>query len=172
MTTTDQPAGRDDQLVFRRPVETDHARIIRLVEHWWGDRRARPLAVRAWFRHFTGTSWVVEDATGRSLGFLIGYRSPDHPTRAVIQLVGVDPNHRRRGLGRALVERFVDDVRRVGVRTIEAVTAPDARAAIAFHRALGFQPDDGPGTMRLYGTPATPDLEGEGEDRVLLLRDL
>jgi ribosomal protein S18 acetylase RimI-like enzyme len=160
------------ELVFRRPVEADHDRIVRLVEHWWGERRVRPLATRAWFRHFTGTSWIAEDDSGRLLGFLIGYRSPDRGSHAVLQLIGVEPNHRRRGLGRELVGRFADDVRAAGVRTIEAVTPPDARRAIAFLRALGFRPDDGPGTMRLYGTPATPDLEGEGEDRVLLARDL
>jgi ribosomal protein S18 acetylase RimI-like enzyme len=132
----------------------------------------RPLASRSWFRHFTGTSWIAEDERGRPLGFLIGYASPDDASRAVIHLVGVDPNHRRRGLGRALVDRFTGDVRASGARTIEAATPPDARRAIAFHRALGFRPDDGPGTMRLYGTPATPDLEGEGEDRVLLIREL
>jgi hypothetical protein len=37
---------------------------------------------------------------------------------------------------------------------------------VAFHRALGFEIDAGPGTQRLYGTPAYPDDDGEGEDRV------
>jgi ribosomal protein S18 acetylase RimI-like enzyme len=167
------PGGPDpDELVFRRPVEGDHATVVAIVEHWWGEKRARALATRSWFRHFTGTSWVVEDTEGRLLGFLIGYRSPDDPARAVIHLIGVHPSHRRRGLGRALADRFLGDARAAGVRRVEAVTPPDRRAAIAFHRAMGFRPDDGPGTMRLYGTPATPDLEGEGEDRVLLVRDL
>jgi ribosomal protein S18 acetylase RimI-like enzyme len=160
------------EVIFRRPVEADHASVIRVIEHWFGERRARPLASLSWFRHFTGTSWIAESEGGRLLGFLIGYRSPDDVRRAVVHLVGVDPNHRRRGLGRDLVDRFVADVGATGVRTIEAVSPPDARGAIAFHRALGFRPDDGPGTMRLYGTPATPDLEGDGEDRVLLIREL
>ena len=160
----------DDALVFRRPVEADHRAVIAVIDHWWGDRRSRPLANRAWFRHFTGSSWIAEDGTGRLLGFLLGYRSPDDPTRAILHLVGVHPSHRGRGLGRALVDRFVADARSSGVRTLEATTPPDARRAIGFLRALGFQPDDGPGTMRLYGTPATPDQEGDGEDRALLTR--
>ena len=37
---------------------------------------------------------------------------------------------------------------------------------------MGFRPDDGPGTQRLYGTIAYPDYDGEGEDRVRFIRDL
>ena len=164
-------AGRGpmDELVFRRPVEADHATVIGVVDHWSGGRRARQLAARHWFRDFTGTSWVVETAEGRLLGILLGYRSPDAPARAVIQLLGVDPNHRRRGLARMLLERFRNDGLRSGVRRIEAVVPPDERAAIAFFRAQGFRPDDGPGTMRLYGTPAFPDLEGDGGDRAVIV---
>ena len=33
---------------------------------------------------------------------------------------------------------------------------------------MGFAPDDGPGTQRLYGTPAYPDYDADGEDRVRL----
>lgn len=169
---TDHDLRVADDLVFRRPIQADHAAIVALVDHWWGERRVRPLATRSWFRHFTGTSWIAEDMRGRIVGFLIGYRSPDDPARAVLHLIGVDPNHRRRGLAHALAGRFAADMRGAGASAIEAVTPPDARRALAFLRALGFRPDDGPGTMRLYGTPATPDLEGEGEDRVLLVWDL
>jgi hypothetical protein len=43
---------------------------------------------------------------------------------------------------------------------------------MAFLRATGFHEDSGSGTMRLYGTPAYPDYEGEGEDRSRWTRDL
>ncbi len=42
----------------------------------------------------------------------------------------------------------------------------------AFHRAMGFTPADGPGTMNLYGTPAYPDYDADGEDRVVFSRPL
>ena len=40
------------------------------------------------------------------------------------------------------------------------------------YKALGFSIDDGPGTQRLYGTPAYPNYDGWGEDRVVFTRDL
>ena len=36
--------------------------------------------------------------------------------------------------------------------------------------ALGFEPQAGPGSSRIYGLPAFADWDGAGEDRVLLVR--
>ena len=151
---------------FRRPIESDQPRIVGLVDDWFGGRRVRHLVVRSWFRHAGSTSWVAEDAAGLPVGFLIGYRSQDRPTEAVIHLVGVDPGHRRGGIGRALIGSFLADVARAGVM-VTALGWPDDPIAVAFFRALGFRADDGPGSRNLYGTPAFPDYDGDGEDRVV-----
>ena len=87
-------------------------------------------------------------------------------------MVGTDPNHRRKGLGRLLYQRFLDDVAGRGVRRVTAVTWPGDRASVSFHRALGFTPDTGPGTQNLYGTPAYPDYDADGDDRVVFSREL
>jgi hypothetical protein len=55
---------------------------------------------------------------------------------------------------------------------VSAITWPGNRVSVGFHRAMGFAPDDGPGTQRLYGTPAYPDYDGEGDDRVVFSRAL
>jgi ribosomal protein S18 acetylase RimI-like enzyme len=161
-----------DHVALRRPVEADHRRLVGQVNEWWGGRRLHPLFLRLWFQHFCGTSWIAEDGAGTILGFLVGFISPDHPERAHIHLVATNPNRRRRGLGRLLYERFLDDVAARGVRTVSAVTWPGNRVSVAFHRAMGFRIDDGPGTQRLYGTPAYADYEADGDDRVVFSRDL
>jgi GNAT superfamily N-acetyltransferase len=114
-------------LRFRRPAEADHARIVELVDEWWGGRRMRALLPRMWFRHFSGTSWIVEDDGGRLLGFLVGFISPDHPDTAYAHMIATNPNRRRRGIGRALYEQFFADgppalagSRRSPRRTIES----------------------------------------------------
>ena len=157
---------------LRRPVEADHRRLVGQLDDWWGGRRLHPLFLRMWFQHFTGTSWVAEDVEGTPIGFLVGFISPDHPDRAFIHLVATSPNHRHRGLGRTLYEQFFDDVTRRGVRRVDAVTWPGNRASVSFHQAMGFSLDDGPGTQRLYGTPAYPDYEADGDDRVVFSREL
>jgi len=156
-------------LVLRHPVEADQPRLVGHVDEWFGGRRVRHLLVRAWFRHVASTSWLAEDAAGQPIGFLIGYRSQDHPAEAVLHLVGVHPNHRRRGLGRALTGSFLAAAGEAGIETVTALAWPDEQVAIAFFRAIGFRSDDGPGTQNLYGTPAFPDYETDGEDRVVFV---
>jgi GNAT superfamily N-acetyltransferase len=155
---------------LRHPTEADQPRIVGLVDEWFGGQRVRHLVGRAWFRHFGSTSWVALDHAGHPIGFLIGYRSHDSPAEAVVHLVGVDPNHRRRGIGRALVDAFLAWDGTAAVDTVIAVAWPGEPPAIAFFRALGFRPDDGPGSQNLYGTTAYPDYDGAGEDRVVFVR--
>jgi GNAT superfamily N-acetyltransferase len=161
-----------DELRFRRPTEDDHATMVAQVDDWWGGRRVHDILPRLWFQHFTGTSWVVEDAAGRVIGFLVGFISPDRPVDAYIHMVGTSPNHRKGGLGRALYERFFEDARRHGAERVAAITWPGNRVSVGFHRAMGFVPADGPGTQNLYGTPAYPDYDAEGQDRVVFSREL
>lgn len=151
---------------MRRPTPTDHRAVVAIVDDWWGGRRVRDLLPRLWFDHFAGTSWIAEDGDGRLAGFLVGFVSPDQPTVGYVHMIATSPNVRGRGLGRNLYERFFADVAGRGVREVRAVTWPGNRTSVAFHRALGFEIDAGPGTQRLYGTPAYPDDDGEGEDRV------
>ena len=157
---------------FRRPVEADHRFLVMQVDEWWGGLKLHQLLPRLWLQHFTGTSWVAEDAKGAPVGFLVGFVSPDHPDQAYIHMVATSPNHRAAGLGRALYERFFADVRSRGVRRVTAITWPGNRVSVGFHRAMGFLPDDSAGTQRLYGTPAYPDYDAEGDDRVVFSREL
>jgi len=159
-------------IVFRRPVEADHATVIARMEGWWPGRRARTFVQRWWFRHATGTSWVAEGEDGRLVGFVLAQPSGDDPAVALVHAIAVNPNERRRGLGRALVERVADDLRAQGGRRLEATSWPGDPPATRFLRGIGFVPDEGPGTMRLYGTPAYPDYEGDGEDRTRWTREL
>ena len=162
------PAG----IRLRRPVEADYPTVIAVVDDWWNGRRLRAILPRLWFQHFTGTSWIAETEDGRLAGFLVGFVSPDDPTTGYVHMIAADPNVRTRGLGRALYGAFIGDVAARGVQRIKAITWPGNRTSVAFHRAIGFQIDDGPATQRLYGTPAYPEYDGEGEDRVVLIRDI
>ena len=162
----------NDGLRFRRPTPDDHARLHAVIDDWWGGRRLRQLLPRLWLEHFAGTSWIAEGTDERLAGFLIGFLSQDDPSTAYVHMIASDPNRRRRGLGRALYGRFFEDAQARGATRVTAVTWPGNRQSVAFHRAMGFEVDEGPGTKPIYGTPAHPDHDGDGEDRVVFTRDL
>ena len=162
----------DGDLVYRRPVPDDYPRIVAVVDEWWGGRPLRRLLPRLWLEHFRGTSWLAEREDGRLTGFIVGFISQDDPSTAYVHMIASDPNRRRAGIGRALYERFFEDARARGARRVTAVTWPGNRASVGFHLAMGFAVDDGPGTQPIYGTPAHPDHDGDGEDRVVFLREI
>ena len=153
---------------FRRPTEADHDTIVRGIDDWAGGRTARHLLPRFWFRHFTGTSWVAQRDDGRAIGLAVGFVSPDAPATAVLHVVAVDQAHRRRGIGRELVTRFVADAIQRDAQVIRTTAWPDDRPTIAFLAAVGFRLLDAPDSQRLYGTPATSDFDEPGDDRAEL----
>lgn len=155
----------------RHPTEADLAALDARFRDWTEDRGGRRGPGRTWFRHFGGTGWLAEASRDRRpLGLLLGFRSPDRPAEAVVHLVAVDPEFRRRGIGRDLVERFAGQLAAADADRVVATCRPDDRIALAFFGALGFAPDAGPGSASIYGVPAFEDWDGAGEDRVLLER--
>ena len=157
-------------IAFRRPTEADYPGMVRVIDDWWGGRKMDVLLPRLWLQHFTGTSWLAQTEDGKLAGFLIGFHSPDLADVAYCRLIATNPNLRQRGLGRALYERFFADARLAGRHEVRAITWPGNRASIAFHRALGFEVEAGPGSQNLYGTPAQADYDFDREDRAILVR--
>ena len=159
------------EVELRRPIEADHRFLVNSVDDWWGGRKMHQLLPRLWLQHFTGTSWiaVVDD---RIVGFLVGFISPDRPDEAYIHMVGTSPNHRD---GRPRP----DPVRAV-LRGRPGAGRP---ARHGHHLARqshvgglpsrdGLHPGRGAGTQNLYGTPAYPDYDADGDDRVVFSREI
>jgi ribosomal protein S18 acetylase RimI-like enzyme len=116
---------------------------------------------KLFFIHFEGTSFVAEDEDGELLGFVCGFLSQAADDEAYIHFVGVTPEDRREGLGRALYERFFEEARANGRGVVRCVTSPANDRSVAFHEALGFEVER-----------VVPDYDGPGEDRVLLVKRL
>src|SRR4051812_47483606 len=140
-----------------RPAEpNDHARVVAIVDDWWGGRSMAAMLPKLFFVHFRDTSFVAED-DGELAGFLCGFRSQTFPDESYIHFVGVSPAQRGSGLGRTLYERFFAAV---APRTIvRAVTSPVNERSVAFHQALGFEVER-----------VDDAYDGAGEPRVLLVR--
>jgi ribosomal protein S18 acetylase RimI-like enzyme len=57
---------------------------------------------------------------------------------AHIHFLGVDPDHRRAGLARALCEGFFELAALAGRTRVSAITSPVNTGSIAFHERMGF----------------------------------
>ncbi|MBI4171734.1 MAG: GNAT family N-acetyltransferase [Actinobacteria bacterium] len=147
-------------LTIRNAEPVDYARVIAVVDAWWGGRRMADMLPKLFFVHFRETSFVAEE-DGELAGFLCGFLSQTHADEAYIHFVGVAPERRSTGLGRELYERFFGAVRVAGRGVVRCVTSPVNEGSLAFHRSLGFEAE-----------PGGEGYDGPGQDRVLLVKRL
>ena len=89
-----------------------------------------------------GYPFLVAELAGRLAGYAYAgpYRNRPAYHWSVEDSVYVDPQARRRGVGRALLERLIGAAEDVGFRQMMAVIGDSAQApSMALHRALGFR---------------------------------
>lgn len=157
---------------FVRPTQADYDALITVVDEWWAGRPVRRLLPRLWLRHFAGSSWLARLDGDRLVGFAIGFPSPGLPGTFALHLLGVDPNHRRRGIGRDLALLLAEGAASAGADRIETVIPTGDQVALGFLRAIGYAVVADPGLRPIHGTLAHTDYDGPGEDRIVLVRDL
>ncbi|HEY7561795.1 MAG TPA: GNAT family N-acetyltransferase [Gaiellaceae bacterium] len=148
------------EIEIRHAGPGDHARVITVLDDWWGGRRMRDMLPKLFFVHFADTSFVAE-RDGELVAFLVGFLSQTEPDEAYVHFVGVSPGERGSGLGRTLYDRFFAVARENGGTRVSCVTSPLNEGSVAFHRSLGFEP-----------SVPQAGYDGPGEDRVVLTRAL
>jgi len=97
----------------------------------------------AWIERFLGAEGhhllVALTESGEPAGFVSGVETthPDKGTELFLYELSVAPEHRRRGVGRSLVEALAQLARDRGCYGMWVGTEPDNAAAIATYRAAG-----------------------------------
>lgn len=145
-------------MLTRGITREDFQQIVSVIDQWWGgptSALAHPLFFYELGRH----ALIVEDA-GRMAGFLLGFMGDGDPKVGYVHLVGIDPEYRRRGVGRALYEEFARRAREAGAVRLKAITTPGNQGSVEFHRAMG------------YVVSLVPDYAGPDRARYVFTRDL
>ena len=120
-------------------VGSEHGAWLLTSEVWRsvGDERRYLRAVR---RHPDAAVFVATDEGGAVVGRLSLARDPHPASRHVADLgLMVGASHRRRGVGRALLEHAVEWARQAGVRKLELHVFPWNAPAIALYESFGFE---------------------------------
>ena len=140
-----------------RPLEKrDYDLIVQVIDRWWGGPTSA-LAHPIFFYELGEMGRIVED-DGLMVGFLLGFIAPTKAGRVgYVHLVGIHPDHRRRGVGRLLYEAFEQDCRAADVARMKAITTLGNEGSQMFHQVLGWdmvEIDDyaGPGRPRIVFT--------------------
>ncbi len=117
------------------------ARVVRRLKRWfepdaWPDIDAQLDA---------DTTLVAIDGRDQVIGFIVVKQVNASVGR--ITWAGVDPDHQRRGVGRAMLRTVIDEAQAAGLTELRVETmsesvdyAPFQRTR-AFYAAMGFQPD-------------------------------
>jgi len=144
--------------MLTRPLEKrDYDLIVQVIDRWWGGPTSA-LAHPIFFYELGAMGRIVED-DGLMVGFLLGFIAHGKLANAVgyVHLVGIHPDHRRRGVGRLLYEAFEQDCRKGDVVRMKAITTLGNEGSQLFHQMLGWDMDEvddyaGPGRPRIVFT--------------------
>jgi ribosomal protein S18 acetylase RimI-like enzyme len=128
----------------RNLEKRDLAAIVSMEERQTGVARPRYWEQRIEMSEAIRPHWtsLVAEIDNRVVGFILG-RSGELEfglpgTVAWIEIIGVDPAYRRRGVAQALVEKFAESAEDHGVRTIFTLITSNQSELQHFFSSLGF----------------------------------
>ncbi len=92
------------------------------------------------------TSLVAETEGGTVVGFIMGELNIGYfgisREGATIDTVGVDPDYQRRGIGKKLLDEFVDHLRQLDVNKIHTLVDMDDTRLMRYFDANQFKPSE------------------------------
>jgi GNAT superfamily N-acetyltransferase len=142
-----------------RPCTKAHFdEIVEVIDRWWGG----PIGtfVHPIFFYELGDKALVVVEDDKLIGFLLGFIS-HHPVKTgYVHLVGIHPDHRRRGVGRVLYAKFTDTCRAAQCVRMKAITTTGNEGSQRFHVAMGWSTDE------------VQDYAGPARTRIVFTKDL
>jgi len=151
-------------------TKDDYDQIITDMADFWNSSHIDNLKRQhnpVYFYEFGNTAFVIKEGE-KVVGYLFGLYSQTAPI-AYVKFVGVRALHRKRGVGRALYEYFTMLAKEQGCYELKAITSPNNKLSIAFHRSLGMELLGEPNED---GIPVMREYAGPGNDRVVFRKDI
>ncbi|MBM3327879.1 MAG: GNAT family N-acetyltransferase [Calditrichaeota bacterium] len=134
-------------LIIRNLRREDKVRLIELDAQLTGLRR--DLYYDRKFRRFFGEDapillGLVAEAAGRLVGYILGEVNTGEygimQPVASVDTIGVDPQYKRTGVGRTLLEEYCAVAAKAGVETMTTLVSEDWPEVISFFKERGFHP--------------------------------
>lgn len=129
------PSRRSGTYIYRQPSDRDGEAVWRLIAS------CPPLDENSLYcnllqcTHFADTC-IVAEVDGELRGWVSGYRPPDEQDTLFVWQVAVHRKARGEGLGKKLIRRLAERVRKHGVTRIRTTITPDNRASWAMFSSV------------------------------------
>ncbi|WP_236567856.1 MULTISPECIES: GNAT family N-acetyltransferase [unclassified Nocardiopsis] len=114
---------------------------------------------------FSSTCPIAVEDDDTVAGAVIAFRSQDDPADIYVQDVMTHPQHRRRGITRALLESVRSQAETWGCQRLYLTSEPENEAAHTSWTALGFE--NVPGDHEVNGVSVISDFKGPGRSRAV-----
>lgn len=143
-------------MLTRTLTKADFDHIVEVFDHWWGGPSSG-FSPHPIFFYELGDHALVAEEDGTMTGFLLGFVAEQPVRTGYIHLVGIHPDHRRKGVGRVLYAEFTQACVDAGCARMKAITTTANEGSLRFHEALGWTAEEvedyaGPGRRRLVFT--------------------
>lgn len=143
------PANNDvlKKLVIRNLRREDKERVIQIDSMMTGFRRD-PYFDRKFRRQFGEDAPIllalVAEYNGKLIGFVMGEVNTGEygilSPVASVDTIGVDPEYKRDGVGRVLLEEYCSVAAKAGVEVMTTLVSQDWPDVIGFFESQGFNP--------------------------------
>jgi len=133
-----------EQIIVRRMEPRDEKYVIAIDQKIVGPERAESWQQRVFAyleRYYPPISHVAE-VGGKVVGFIIGdVRGWEYgmPSGAWVDIMGVDPDYQGSGIGKRLVEAFVEQCRAQRIKTVHTWTREGDERLQQFFQTSGFK---------------------------------
>jgi predicted N-acetyltransferase YhbS len=95
-------------------------------------------------RDYLPASFVAEAEDGAVVGYIMGELYMGEygifQERATLDTIGVDPTYQHKGIGKRLINEFIQHLKKVGVQKVNALINWNTPQLIIFFRANQFSP--------------------------------
>ena len=149
------------------PLRVQHIvaieRLIRVCGPYVSPRTASDYWLYA--ELFSATCPVAIQDDGEIVGAVIAFRSQNRPDEIYVQDVATHPDHRRRGIGHALVDTVRQQAAAWECRRLYLTSEPDNHAAQRTWLSLGFT--NVPGDQTVNGVSVVSNYKGPGKHRAV-----
>jgi ribosomal-protein-alanine N-acetyltransferase len=124
------------RISVRRAGLDDLEAILRVEEGSFGDNAWPREQFLDYFRHAERSMFLVASLNDRIVGYLLTFVRGDY---ADVDSLAVLPRYRRKGIGKALMQRSIALLRRRGFETVYLNVREDNETAIQLYESLGFR---------------------------------